>query len=86
MNVTKKCKIEASDTQGRVKFVLLEAVGKGDDVIDVNKVNGLRLRKVIGAFQHPVHEDRPTWYEEDCQIRLGGPEQETKRTLAIIGL
>ncbi|MFH1751393.1 MAG: hypothetical protein ABH821_00415, partial [archaeon] len=67
------------------KYVILEVIAKNGDIIKVNKVNGLKYSELWRAFESPKHEEHPIIDDYNKIIVVGGEEENSKRTICVIG-
>ena len=88
MDVTRKCKISGTHGFNLVssnRFAIIEVEAKYGDLIKVNSINGVRFGELWGAFENPLHEDRPIVDDRSKTIVVGGATKETKRVICLIG-
>ena len=88
MNVTKKCIISGKqgfDTETNNRFAIIEVLAKNGDTIKVNKINGIKYAELFAAFESPKHEEHPIVDDAGKTIVVGGEENESKRTICVIG-
>lgn len=88
MDVTGKCKISGTygfDLTTSNRFAIIEVNAKFGDTVKVNQINGIRFRELWGAFENPLHEDRPIVEDGNKTIAVGGATKETKRVICLLG-
>lgn len=88
MDITEKCVISTKhgfDLLNGNKFLIIEVTGKYMDKIHINKINGIRFKELVAAFESPKHEDHPIVDDENKLVVLGGTVTESKRTVCIMG-
>ena len=88
MDVTNECIISGKfgfDLISSNRFAIVEVEAKNGDLIKVNKINGIRYKEIWGAYENPLHEDRPIVDNENIVVVIGGNEKRSKRIISIIG-
>ena len=88
MDVTKKCEITGKygfDLTNANRYAVIEVKAKNGDLIKVNKVNGVRYKEIWAAIENPQTEEHPIIDTANAVIVVGGSEEESKRTIFLIG-
>jgi len=88
MDVTKQCSIagkQGFDLANANRYVAVEVKAKSGDQISVNKIKGIKYNEIWTAYEHPKHQDHPVIDLENKIIYVGGKNEESKRTICVIG-
>jgi len=88
MDVTGKCKISGTygfELSSSNRFAIIEVIAKYGDTICVNQINGVKFSELWGAYENPLHEDRPVVDDRNKTIVVGGATKETKRVICLVG-